>query len=129
MRKFYASINTLVRKFGKCSPEVKCKLFDSYCTSLYCYELWFNSSKTVFNKLRVSYNNSLRRLLHLPKYNSASEMFVCLNIMSFNELLRKNIYNFISRLSLSSNPIMIALNSVDIQNQSVIWRWWRSVLY
>ena len=129
MRKLYASINTLVRKFGKCSPEVKCKLFDSYCTSLYCSELWFNSSKTVFNKLRVSYNNSLRRLLHLPKYNSASEMFVCLNIMSFNELLRKNIYNFISRLSLSSNPIMIALNSVDIQNQSVIWRWWRSVLY
>ena len=77
----------------------------------------------------MSYNNSLRRLLHLPKYDSASEMIVCLNIMSFNELLRKNIYNFISRLSLSSNPIMMALNSVDIQNQSAIWRWWRSVLY
>ena len=75
MRKIYASINTLVRKFGKCSPEVKCKLFDSY-TSLYCSELWFQSSKTVFNKLRVSYNNSLRRLLHLPKYNCACEMFV-----------------------------------------------------
>ena len=55
----------------------------------YCYMLY-------------SYNNSLRRLLHLPKYNSASEMFVCLNIMSFNELLLTNtgIYNFISRLSL-----------------------------
>ena len=66
MRKFDASINTLVHKFGKCSPEVKCKLFDSYCTSLYCSQLWFQSSKTVFHK-RVSYNNSLRRLLHLPK--------------------------------------------------------------
>ena len=76
MRKCYASINTLLCKLGKCSPEVKCKLFDSYCTSLYCSELWIQSSKTVFNKLRVIYNNSLMRLLHLPKYNSASEMFL-----------------------------------------------------
>ena len=46
------------------------------------------------NKLRIAYNNSLRRLLNIPKYNSASEMFVCLNIPSFGELLRKSIFNF-----------------------------------
>ena len=36
--------------------------------------------------LRIAYNNSLRKLLGIPKYNSASEMFVCLNIPSFDEL-------------------------------------------
>ena len=34
-------------------------------------------------KNKIAYNNSLRRLLSLPKHNSASEMFVNLNILSF----------------------------------------------
>ena len=37
----------------------------------------------------MTYNHDLHRLLGIPKYNSSSEMFVCLNIPSFNELLRK----------------------------------------
>ena len=41
------------------------------------------------NKLRIAYNNSPRILLNIPKNNSASEMFVCLNIPSFGELLKK----------------------------------------
>ena len=34
-------------------------------------------------ELKVAYNNSLRGILYLPKYNSASEIFVNLNILSF----------------------------------------------
>ena len=33
--------------------------------------------------LKVTYNNSLRRLLGLPSHNSASGMFVNMNILSF----------------------------------------------
>ena len=40
-----------------------------------------NSTKTALTKLKIAYNNSLRRLLGLPKYNSASEMFVNLGIL------------------------------------------------
>ena len=36
MRKFYASINILSRKFAKCSPDVKCTLFKSFCSNMYC---------------------------------------------------------------------------------------------
>ena len=32
----YANGNTLVRKFGKCSCNVKLELFRMYCTNLYC---------------------------------------------------------------------------------------------
>ena len=45
-------------------------------------------------KIKIAYNNSLRRLLALPKHNGASEMFVNLNILSFGELLRKFVYSF-----------------------------------
>ena len=89
MRKFYANANMLIRKFSKCSVNVKCYLFKTYCSTMYCSALWFNSTKTALTKLKIAYNISLRRLLGLPKYNSASEMFVNLGILSFGELLRK----------------------------------------
>ena len=48
----------------------------------------FDCTKTVLTKLKVAYNNSLRRFMGLPWHNSASELFVNLNIKSFGELLR-----------------------------------------
>ena len=57
-------------------------------------------------KLKVAYNNSLRRLLGLPSHNSASGMFVNLNIPSFGELLRKYMYTFRNRLETNENIIV-----------------------
>ena len=96
MRKFYANINILSRKFAKCSPDVKCTLFKSFCSNMYCSTMWYNGTVTAMRKLRIAYNNSLCRLLGIPKYNSASEMFVQLNIKSFGELLRKYVFCFIN---------------------------------
>ena len=83
MRKFYSNVNILLRKFSKCSIDVKCYLFKLYCSNLYCSSFWYDSSKRAMKKFKIAYNNSLRRLLALPKHNSASEMFVNLNILSF----------------------------------------------
>ena len=49
--------------------------------------MWFDCTKTALKKLKVAYNNSLRRCMGLPWHNSASEMFVNLNIKSFGEML------------------------------------------
>ena len=86
--KLYANVNMIIRKFSRCSPDVKCFLFKSYCSNLYCFILWYDCSKTALRTLRIACNNSLRELLGIPKYNSASEMFVCLTfllLMSFLE--------------------------------------------
>ena len=106
MRKFYANANMLIRKFSKCSVNVKCYLFKTYCSTMYCSALWFNSTKTALTKLKIAYNNRLRRLLGLPKYNSASEMLVNLGILSFGELLRKFVFSLKTQ-----NNFMIAYNS------------------
>ena len=66
-------------------------MFKSYWSTMYCSSMWFDSTVTAMRKLIIAYNNGLRRILNLPKYNSASEMFVNLNIPSFDELLR-NLY-------------------------------------
>ena len=62
-----------------------------------CIEIW-----------RIAYSNNLRRLLGMLQYNSASEMFVCLNISSISELLRKYTYSYRSRRMTSHNCILFS---------------------
>ena len=115
MRKFYTNINILSRKFAKCSPDVKCTLFKSFCSNMYCFTMWYNGTVTAMRKLRIAYNNSLRRLLGIPKYNSASEMFVQLNIKSFGEKLRKYVFCFINRLTVSlKSPFLVLIDRIAL---------------
>ena len=60
-------------------------------------------------KLKVVYNNSLRRFMGLPWHNSASEMFVNLNIKSFGKMLRCFVYSFCSRIMTSGNLMLIGI--------------------
>ena len=96
----------LLQKSVTVLPCVKCCMFKSYCAAMYCSSMWFDSTVTSMKKLKIAYNNSLRRLLNLPKYNSASEMFVNLNIPSFNELLRKFVFSFNTRIIESDNSAL-----------------------
>ena len=128
MRKFYANANMLIRKFSKCSVNVKCYLFKTYCSTMYCSALWFNSTKTPLTKLQIAYNNSLRRLLGLPKYNSASEMFVNLGILSFGELFRKFVFSLKTRISVSHNSCLQSIYNSEIPLFSKIWAWWDVIL-
>ena len=66
-RKFYMQANLLLRNFMYCSDDVKCTLFQSYCTNMYCCQLWFSCTKRGLIKLSTSYNSVLRRLLCISK--------------------------------------------------------------
>ena len=127
-RKFYAQANMLLRNFRYRSVDVKCMLFKSYCTNMYCCPLWFNSTSSI-KKLKASCSGVLRRLLLIDKPYSASEMFVTHHIPSFYELLSKCIYGFRERISHSANKIIKACLSPIVFIHSPIRQWWRSVLY
>ena len=105
-RKFYAQAILLLRNFRYCSVDVKCMLFRSYYTNMYCCPLWFNSTSSSIKKLKASYNGVLRRLLLIVKPYSAREMFVTHNIPLFYELLSKCIYSFRERIYHSANKII-----------------------
>ena len=107
-RKFYLQANLLLRNFRHCSDQVKCVLFQTFCTNVYCCQLWFNSTKSSLKKLSTSYNSVLRRLLGICKPYSASKMFVSRGIPTFAELLRTSIYRFAQRIEHSSNRIISA---------------------
>ena len=54
-RKFYFQANLLLQNFRYCSDDVKCALFQTYCTNMYYCQPWFNSTKsTPKNYLRAA---------------------------------------------------------------------------
>ena len=129
MRKIHVNANLLLRMFSRCSVEVKCYLFKTYCSNLYCAPMWFDCTKTALKKLKVAYNNSLRRFMGLPWRNSASEMFVNLNIRSFDELLRMFVFGFRSRIINSNNLLISSIYNSTCRIYSSMWTWWDNLLY
>ena len=86
-------------------------------------------TKTALKKLKVAYNNSLRRFMGLPWSNSASEMFVNLNIRSFDELLRMFVFEFRSRIINSNDLLISSIYNSTCRIYSSIWTWWDNLLY
>ena len=73
---------------------------------MYCSSMCFGSTVTAIKKLKIAYNNDLRRLLNLPKYNSAFEICANLNIPSFGDLLLKFVFSFKSRIMKLDNLLV-----------------------
>ena len=76
MRKLCVQGNTLIRKFGFCNLDVKCCLFRSYCYSLYCSSLWSDYRVCRMNKLKVIYNDIMRRLANVPPYSVVARLYL-----------------------------------------------------
>ena len=65
---FVSSINKVISKFYGAPFNVKCRLFQMYCTSLYGCQTWDISSKNI-DVMCKTWNKCIRRLLGLP-YNT-----------------------------------------------------------
>lgn len=130
MQKALYSINSIIRKFGKCSDSVKITLFRTYCTTMYTPHLWWNHTKVSIKKLQVAYNNIFRVLCHEDKFCSASLMFVSRDIPTFNELQRKNVFNFVCKIEKSGyNLVNTIVHGSDAKYDSPIWKHWLEMLY
>ena len=129
MRKLCYRGNSLIRKFKFCNVDVKCSLFRSFCYSLYCASLWTNYKQSTFHRLRVNYNNILRRLMGVPTYSSASFLFGSLGVKSFGELLRTAHYSMMRRVSNSPNDLITKLFRSDNRLRSVSWQSWNNSLF
>lgn len=98
--------NMLVRRFSRCSSEVKITLFKAYCQSFYTSSLWTTYTQKALNTLRVQYNNAFRMLLGLPRFCSASGMFAEARTDGFAACMRKKVASMMSRLHGTTNTIL-----------------------
>jgi hypothetical protein len=127
--RLYARCNTILRKFKNCSSSVKKQLFISYCTNFYCIPLWCHFRQTVYKKVKVAFNNVFRCLFKLDRRCSASLMFAENNVLNFEALNRKCMFDFRSRILSSRNGIIRALLSNFYICFNDVFDRWRTALY
>ncbi|XP_050563151.1 uncharacterized protein LOC126912872 [Spodoptera frugiperda] len=99
--------NMLARRFARCSIDVKITLFKAFCQGLCTCNLWVSYTQRAINALRVQYNNAFRVLVGLPRYCSASAMFVHAHTDGF---YRRRIASLMLRARGSANTILGVLS-------------------
>ena len=115
--------NLLLRKFSKCSPAVKMRLFNSFCNNIYGVQLWCKYKAASIRSIHVCHNNALRRLLGLPRTASATNSFVSNSVNNFCVLRRKNVYSFTCRLQRSENELLKVLCNSDMYYSGLQLHW------
>ncbi len=128
-RSIYARGNMLVRNFSKCSVDVKLLLFKTYCTSLYTAQLWANYTQASLRKLSVAYHSILKMLLNLPRWYSNSMLFVNVGVPTFQELLRRYVFGFKSRIECSDNNLIACINERNLTYPSSLTQLWNKLLH
>ena len=128
-RKLCARGNLVSRKFKSCNVVVKRYLFQTYCSTIYCCSLWTKFKNVTLNRIRVNYNNILRRMVGVPTFSSASQLFSLLDLKGFHELRRRACYSLMTRLRGSSNSVVSDVIHSDARLTSDIWRTWHMLLY
>ena len=128
-RKLCARGNMIIRKFKACTIEIKCTLFRAFCYGIYGMALWHRYKASTLNRLRVNYNNILRRLVNQPPWCSTSEMFVSHDLKGFHELRRGSCYSLRSRLHQSTSTMVQQLLHSDAYWASPLRQHWNTVLH
>ena len=123
----YRRGNVLISKFHMCTNEVKTQLFKSYIT-FYCSHLWSLYNIDFYNRMRIAYNNIFRGLFKLGRQGT-SQAFVCRNILTFKEVIRKNIFAFKTRIFNSDNVLVkVAVsNSFFLFSSKISLKWYESL--
>ena len=129
MRSLSIRGNILLRKFHSCDIAVKKELFRTFCYSCYCASLWSRFRVCTFLRIKVIYNNIMRRLAGVPQWESAREMFVGLRMYTLPELMRVKYYSLMRRVVKSENSVVVTLYRSDARKYSSIWERWNHDLF
>ena len=106
LRSLYARSIMLRKKFFNCSEEVKAKLYTTYCSNLYCAQLWWNHKNASARKLEIAHDSGFKYVLGMSRYERTSPIFVTLNVPSYQEVYSKALYGFHERMTTSKNPLV-----------------------
>ena len=103
---FNRSAGAFIRKFGTLELELKNRLFDPLCLSMYGLEVFMSKRNCVsdLKKLGVAYHFAVKRLLGLPKYFSNHYACGLLNRFTFEHLMNFRALRFFFWLSKCASP-------------------------
>jgi hypothetical protein len=88
VRNMFFRTNILVRRFAKCSVQVKFVLFRAYCLCLYDSGLWkFYINAGSRNKLMSCYNRCVKIFFGYKRRDSMTQLLAVLGLPSFNTII------------------------------------------
>ena len=128
MKSIYTRANMLTIKFNRCTDDIKSKLFQAYCSNVYCSQLWWNYNSEAYKKFVVAYNNCFRRLLGYKLTCSASQMFLHNNVHHFNVSHRKSMYSFMLRIKSCDNLLVQNVYMSRAVLKSTFYKEWCNIL-
>ena len=120
--------NMLIKKFNFASKDIKIQLFKSYCYPIYCNSLWGKAYAYALRRLNVSYNDTFRRLMQVPRNTTASQVFAENHTDHLKVVFRKNAYSMMTRVQNSPNMLVQTVLQCDDFYHSAIARRWRNLL-
>ena len=121
--------NLITRNFSQCAHEVKIALFKAYCNSFYTCAMWSSNARTTLQRLKVTYNNIMRRLLNVPPWHSARQMFVGIGVETMDEVIRRLVYSFRCRLECCNNDLVRVIRRSDAFVYSGLETSWSRLLF
>ena len=124
VQNIYSRGNAIIRNFKHCTENVKCLLFNSYCSSVYCAPLWTRYICESFRQITVAYNRVFRVLFGLRHRISVSGALIQRGLNPFTVLFRKYIVSFRSRLLSSKNTLIkTIMNSLYFMHSTQFVKW------
>ena len=101
--------------------EEKFQLCKSYCYQIYKCTLWRHSYQNSIRKLAVSYSDSFKRLINVPRYTSSSLVFAMNATHHINVAFRIFAYSLMSRVIAPPTvvflPLSIAMHICSFSNE------------
>ena len=120
--------NMLVRKLSFALSEAIIQLFKSYLYPIYGCALWRYSFQNYIRKLTVSYSDTFKRLISVPRYTSSSLAFAMNATDHFSVVFRKFAYILMSRVIASPKSIVTVIVNSDGYHQSPLTDKWEYVI-
>ena len=118
----YLSTNSMMSKFSFCSTDVRCTLFNSFCTSFYGSVLW---NLQDIDAIETAWKKCIKKIWKLNTL-TRSKYVNCLMKSPFQEMLFIRFINFFSNCYNSDNDITSHVAKQCILGSSSIKR---NVLY
>ena len=106
IRNMFMRTNMLVRRFSKCSWDVKVTLFKSYCICLYDAALWATYNSGTISKLATCYNRCIKTFFGFRRRDSVTQILFNLGLPSFNTVLHNCKAVFLRTWMNSTNNIV-----------------------
>jgi hypothetical protein len=116
MSLLYARTNVLIRKFGKCSRNVKMCLFQAYCIQFYGAGLWKRFHVSVMKCFEAAYVKCVKKFFGYARLDSVTAMFCELGLPTCKTLLHNAKYSIESLLELHNNALIKQVYDICMLN-------------